>query len=88
MAVAPRVPLNQHREESAMTTDRNNDPLNRESFSEDEPATEHIPGRDLSGASYGATEREQTRDLRSTNPTADPDDEGMSDDAADDTTRE
>ena len=30
-------------------------------------------GRDMSGASYGATEREQTKDVRSRNPRAESD---------------
>ncbi len=33
-----------------------------------DPKSITIDGRSLAGASYGATEREQTRDLRSTNP--------------------
>jgi hypothetical protein len=35
-----------------------------------DPRSETIDGRSLAGASYGANEREQTRDLRSTNPAA------------------
>lgn len=46
---------------------------NREQGDEQEPASETIPGRDLAGASYGATEREQTEDVRRRNPTADSD---------------
>lgn len=39
----------------------------------DEPKSERIPGRDFAGASWGATEREQTRDLRNRNPTEEED---------------
>jgi hypothetical protein len=40
---------------------------------EDEPKTEQIPGRDFEGVSFGATEREQTEDLRRRNPREDAD---------------
>ncbi|HEV7992458.1 MAG TPA: hypothetical protein VGP25_11580 [Gemmatimonadaceae bacterium] len=44
---------------------------------EREPKSEIIPGRDLAGASYGATEREQTQDVRRRDPRAESDvDEG------------
>ncbi len=33
-----------------------------------DPKSITMEGRSLAGASYGTTEREQTRDLRSTNP--------------------
>jgi hypothetical protein len=67
-----------------MENDRNNDPLNRETYSESEPATERIPGRDLAGTSYGARENEQTRDLRNPNPSGDPEDQGLGDDVVND----
>lgn len=35
---------------------------------DDEPKSERIPGRDFAGASWAATEREQTQDLRNRNP--------------------
>jgi hypothetical protein len=37
---------------------------------DDEPKSERIPGRDFAGASWAATEREQTQDVRNRNPTA------------------
>lgn len=40
---------------------------------DDEPATEQIPGRSFEGVSYGATEREQTADVRRRNPRGDAD---------------
>lgn len=40
---------------------------------EDEPATEQIPGRSLEGVSFGATEREQTADVRRRDPRGDSD---------------
>ena len=44
---------------------------NRDQGDEREPASETIPGRSLEGASYGATEREQTDDVRRRSPNAD-----------------
>jgi hypothetical protein len=44
---------------------------NRDQGDESEPASETIPGRSLEGASYGATEREQTEDVRRRSPNAD-----------------
>lgn len=54
-------------------TDRNRDEQN-------EPSREPRRDRDLAGSSYGATEREQTEDLRSRSPRgdADVDDGGVS----------
>jgi len=48
-------------------------PRDREQPDESEPKSETIRGRDLEGASYGATEREQTRDVRSRDPQGDGD---------------
>jgi hypothetical protein len=45
-----------------------NDPKDTPASANDEPKSEIIPGRDLGGVSYGATEREQTRDLRFRQP--------------------
>ena len=42
---------------------------------DDEPKSERIPGRDFAGASWAATEREQTQDLRNRDPA---DEEGVS----------
>jgi hypothetical protein len=38
---------------------------------ETQPKRESLRGRNLEGASYGATEREQTEDLRRRNPRGD-----------------
>jgi hypothetical protein len=54
------------------------------------PRNEQLDGRSLAGASYGATEREQTRDLRRADP-GDPSsvaDEANSADVANDDTGE
>jgi hypothetical protein len=40
---------------------------------DDEPKSERIPGRDFAGASWAATEREQTKDLRNRDPAAEED---------------
>jgi hypothetical protein len=40
---------------------------------EEQPTSETIGGRSLEGASYGATEEEQTRDLRRRDPQRDED---------------
>ena len=45
----------------------------RDQADEQEPASEILRGRSLEGASYGATEREQTEDLRRRNPRQDGD---------------
>ncbi|HTK49019.1 MAG TPA: hypothetical protein VL328_13680 [Gemmatimonadaceae bacterium] len=45
----------------------------RERKGEREPTSESIEGRSLEGASYGATEEEQTRDLRRRDPQRDED---------------
>jgi len=45
----------------------------RERKNEGQPTSETIGGRSLEGASYGATEEEQTRDLRRRNPRRDED---------------
>ncbi|HET9796856.1 MAG TPA: hypothetical protein VFP90_02650 [Gemmatimonadaceae bacterium] len=45
----------------------------REKKDEKQPTNESIDGRSLEGASYGATEEEQTRDLRRRNPQRDED---------------
>ena len=45
----------------------------REQKDEKQPTSETIGGRSLEGASYGATEEEQTRDLRRRNPQRDED---------------
>ena len=59
-----------------MDTDRNR--------SNDDDANRNAPGtgRDMSGSSYGATEREQTEDVRRRNPREDADvaDGGVSED--------
>jgi hypothetical protein len=44
---------------------------NRDRKDESEPPRETSRGRDMAGASYGATEREQTDDLRRRSPQAD-----------------
>ena len=46
---------------------------NRERGDQNEPSRETQRGRDVAGASYGATEREQTEDLRRRNPRGDAD---------------
>ena len=48
-------------------------PKNQDGPDENEPRTENIPGRSFEGVSYGATEREQTQDLRRRDPQADAD---------------
>lgn len=55
-----------------------------------EPRSETIGGRSVAGASYGATEREQTRDLRLTDPGEEGDvaDGGRSDELENDDTGE
>jgi hypothetical protein len=45
-----------------------NDRPDRPERTEREPRTENLGRRDFAGDSYGATEREQTRDLRQTDP--------------------
>jgi hypothetical protein len=45
----------------------------RERKDEGHPTSETIGGRSLEGASYGATEEEQTRDLRRRDPQRDED---------------
>ena len=45
----------------------------RERKDERQPTSESIEGRSLEGASYGATEEEQTRDLRRSDPQRDED---------------
>jgi hypothetical protein len=45
----------------------------REKKDEKQPTSESIDGRSLEGASYGATEEEQTRDLRRRDPQRDED---------------
>jgi hypothetical protein len=45
----------------------------REKKDEEQPTNETIGGRSLEGASYGATEEEQTRDLRRRDPQRDED---------------
>jgi hypothetical protein len=45
----------------------------RKSSEEIEPKVEHIEGRDFAGASWAATEREQTADLRSKDPVGEAD---------------
>ncbi|HEY2026869.1 MAG TPA: hypothetical protein VGG78_07650 [Gemmatimonadaceae bacterium] len=49
---------------------------------DDEPKSERIPGRDFAGASWAATEREQTQDLRNRDPAEEEDVSlgGLSDD--------
>jgi hypothetical protein len=51
-----------------------------------DPKTIQIDGRSLAGASYGANEREQTRDLRQTDPSSDGEvaDGGVSEELNDD----
>ena len=48
---------------------------NKRDRANENDASEHTPGtgneRDISSTSYGATEREQTKDLRSRNPRGD-----------------
>lgn len=46
---------------------------NRDKRDEQEPTQETLRGRSLEGASYGATEREQTEDLRRRDPRGDAD---------------
>jgi len=46
---------------------------NRERGDQDEPARDTQRDRDMAGSSYGATEREQTEDLRRRNPRGDAD---------------
>ena len=48
-------------------------PKDRDEQNEQEPASETLRGRSFEGASYGATEREQTEDLRRRNPREDAD---------------
>ena len=48
-------------------------PKDRDQNDEREPASETLGGRSFEGASYGATEREQTEDLRRRNPREDAD---------------
>ncbi|MFI5257581.1 MAG: hypothetical protein ACHQRK_09995 [Gemmatimonadales bacterium] len=57
---------------------------------DEEPHSETIGGRSFAGASYGATEREQTRDLRKTDPAEEGDvaDGGYSDELENDSTGE
>ena len=47
---------------------RNDLSADRPERDDSEPRSESIGGRDFAGASYGATEREQTRDLRLPDP--------------------
>jgi len=70
-----------------------NDRTNRTDGPDDrspEPRTEDLGRRDFAGASYGATEREQTRDLRRADPgqpsddAADSEDDGANADMAND----
>ena len=46
----------------------NDDRSQRDSNNAREPRTENLGRRDFANDSYGATEREQTRDLRRTDP--------------------
>ena len=48
-------------------------PKNRGKGDENEPRREDQSGHRYTGASYGATEREQTEDLRSRSPSGDAD---------------
>jgi hypothetical protein len=51
-----------------MPNDRTDRTEHDESRSDREPRTEDLGRRDFANDSYGATEREQTRDLRRTDP--------------------
>ena len=64
-------------------------PKNRDQADENEPRSETIPGRDFAGTSFGATEREQTDDLRRRSPQADADvaDGGVSEELESDSDR-
>jgi hypothetical protein len=63
--VAREVYFTSSRQERQMT--------NRDRDDQKEPSRETRRDRDMSGASYGATEREQTEDLRRRNPRGDAD---------------
>ena len=64
-------------------------PKDRDQNDEREPASETLRGRSFEGASYGATEREQTEDLRRRNPREDADvaDGGVSEELEQDSKR-